>query len=773
MASQRSSHRGSADRAGGGGPATLSALTEEDIQSLWKLYSSRLTDSLHYTDAVVQELWALFSPLLLDTPLVALPPPPPSTAWLAEDAVHRQQITYPTHVFYLLTDNDGREADCPDGAAMSPAMCAAVREQPALVTALLEYFMALIHRQKGGGAPATGYERVYCSVVGNMGCCTSFEAICAAQLGRLLTVKGTVVRMSPCRIACVRMHYRCELCGATRTVAMEDGVLTYPGACAGRCRGFKWAPVTAESVCEEVQHLKLQEQVDSFDTSAEAAGGTGGLHRVVEVELRQPFLEYVTVGDAVCVTGVLATRRGPQARTSTSQPICLQARAVQSLRHQGGGAARGGDAAGGGGSWSMEERGRFYEMARQPQWFHRLAASVAPALYGLDLLKEATLLAVLCGTPRAGGIQRHSIHLLLVGDPGLGKSQLLRAACTVAPRSAFVCAHTASSCGLTMTLARDPVSGEATFEAGAVVHGDGGVTCIDEIDKSAGEHKALLEVMEQETVSIAKAGLIFSMPVRTSLLAAGNPIGGRFDLSKPITANVNLSPALLSRFDIVVCLRDALRNTRQLTHHVLRLHRQPHAAAAAAAAGTGGGTLTIALVRAFIRFAREVCHPVLSRDACALLKRHYLFKRAQMTQGALADMALPITPRYLQALIRVSEARAKAELRPEVTGDDAQYAVELLENCVRSFQDGEPPGAGGAELPRAGAGRKKKNQRDEVIDQLKAMMVARGGQNGFSHSAILSVCEEVGCKNPVLMLHQLNEFGVLLQKGDKYVLSNC
>uniref|UniRef100_A0A0A9X3W5 DNA replication licensing factor MCM8 n=1 Tax=Lygus hesperus TaxID=30085 RepID=A0A0A9X3W5_LYGHE len=202
-------------------------------------------------------------------------------------------------------------------------------------------------------------------------------------------------------------------------------------------------------------------------------------------------------------------------------------------------------------------------MARHPQWFRRLTQSLAPGLYGLSMVKEALLLSVVGGSAYKVGT-RSNIHVLLLGDPGLGKSQLLRAMCAIAPRSAFVCAHTSSSCGLTMTLSRDPISGEATFVAGAVVHGDGGVTCIDEIDKGVGEHKALLEVMEQETVSIAKAGMVFSMPVHTSILAAGNPIGGKFDLSKPIAANVNLSPALLSRFDIVVCLHEGMQGERKL-----------------------------------------------------------------------------------------------------------------------------------------------------------------------------------------------------------------
>ncbi|CAD2222489.1 minichromosome maintenance protein 8 [Angomonas deanei] len=629
--------------------------------------------------------------------------------------------------------------------------------------------MAICERNRAGSKPKV-YTRIYCSVLGHADSVTSFENIRASQLGQFITIKGTVVRMSPCRLVCTSLTYVCDLCKAVKVIETEDGVLSYPGPCSGRCRGYKWSPQVNQSICEEVQLVKLQESIDKFDDSGDAAHG-GGMNRVVEVELRAPLLETATVGDCSCFSGLLVTRRSPNAKNSSSQQICLLARSVQSLRSRG--ALR--DGAVGPDSlestWSMAERGRYFEMARQPQWFERLVHSLAPALFGMETLKEAVLLSILGGTPRFRGLSRSNIHMLMVGDPGLGKSQLLKAACNVAPRSAFVCAHNSSSCGLTVTLSRDPVSNEVTFEAGAVVHGDGGITCIDEIDKTGGEFKALLEVMEQESVSIAKAGLVFSMPVHTSVLAAGNPVGGHFDLSKPLSANINLSPALLSRFDILVCLRDVKSgNTNHLTKHVLKLHQQK-----GANQENQAGVLSSSLVQSFISFARETCFPVLSSDACNVLKDCYLQKRARLAQGqsvydeqpAGSEGEIPFTPRYLYALIRVAEARAKVELRSEVTVADAQYAVGLLEECRGTFltQDLQ-------DQPTSGGPKRKKNQKDQVIDILKGEIIATGN-NSFSHPKIISVCEEVGCKNPNATLHQLNEFGFLLQRGDKYILRDC
>lgn len=689
--------------------------------------------------------------------------------------------------------------------------------------------------------------RLYICVVGDTARPASFALLGAAQLGRMITVRGTIVRMSPPRITCLRMAYRCGLCGVEKRQAAEDGLLVYPTTCEGRCRGYKWSPLPEESECEEVQILKVQEVTDFFVdvTGNPSGGGGGGMTKVIEVELRAPWLDRATVGDMVNVTGILSTRRGDRKAGGTQQ-ICIRARSLLAARQGGGG----GDRSGGGGGgesasaraaavtalfapqqqqqqqplWSPEEAARFYEMSRHPQWFARLSHSVAPSLYGLRKEKEAVLLAMIGGSSAASKIgARSNIHLLLLGDPGMGKSQLLRAACAVAPRSAFVCAHTSSSCGLTMTMSRDPVSGETAFEAGAVVHGDGGITCIDELDKAAAEHKALLEVMEQESVSIAKAGMVFSMPVHTSVLAAGNPLGGRFDFSKPITQNLNLSPALLSRFDIVICLRDAPQKAPQqhqqreagvdndddalcasnLTSHVLELHRHGTTTSGSTQHGRIGGSggrpnataggdspaaLPHALVQDYIIFSRAQSQPSLSHEACDILRHHYLSERAKRaasgngsssfsSSSSSSNMAAglhPVTPRYLQALIRVAEARAKVELRLEVTPEDAAYAVHLLQSCLGSFSSG-PTNSSllGPALPANahGSTRRKRNQQEQIVDLLKAEIAENNsGVNMLSHATIIEACEAVGCRNPNAMLHQLNEYGILLSSAGKYTL---
>jgi len=203
--------------------------------------------------------------------------------------------------------------------------------------------------------------------------------------------------------------------------------------------------------------------------------------------------------------------------------------------------------------------------------------------------------------------------------------------------------------------------------------------------------------------------------------------------------------------------------------------------------------LPTALVQRFVLFCRSQCQPTLRDEACAVLKQHYLDERAK-GRGALtaaagsggggggssssstAPMELAVTPRYLQALIRVAEARAKVELRHEVTQEDAVYAVQLLQGCLDTFAAtngvGQSVAGGGTGLGTGsgGGGSRKRTQREVVIDLLKVEVVQSGGTNKLSHGTIIAACEEAGCKNPAAMLHQLNEFGVLLQCGDKYTL---
>jgi DNA replicative helicase MCM subunit Mcm2 (Cdc46/Mcm family) len=225
-----------------------------------------------------------------------------------------------------------------------------------------------------------------------------------------------------------------------------------------------------------------------------------------------------------------------------------------------------------------------------------LVSSICPGIFGHEMVKAGMVLCMFSGVARGGGAHALAIrgdpHMLVVGDPGLGKSQMVRAAAAVHPRGIYVCGTTCSSAGLTVTMVKDPQTGDSALEAGALVLADQGVCCIDEFDKIKAEHANLLEAMEQQTISMAKAGMIVSLSARTSIIAAANPVGGHYDHAKTVCENIKMSPALLSRFDLTFVLLDDPneRRDKELSEHVIGIHTAHRIAVQNARADNGHGT---------------------------------------------------------------------------------------------------------------------------------------------------------------------------------------
>eukprot|EP00057_Strongylocentrotus_purpuratus_P007225 XP_011661699.1 PREDICTED: DNA helicase MCM8 [Strongylocentrotus purpuratus] len=239
----------------------------------------------------------------------------------------------------------------------------------------------------------------------------------------------------------------------------------------------------------------------------------------------------------------------------------------------------GGIGAGAAVDFSIKELYAIQEIQSQENLFKLIIGSLCPTIYGHELVKAGLILGLLEGTHKYTNDKnripvRGDPHILVVGDPGLGKSQMLQAASNVAPRGVYVCGNTTTTSGLTVTLTKDGSSGDYSLEAGALVLGDQGCCCIDEFDKMGSQHQALLEAMEQQSISIAKAGVVCSLPARTSILAAANPVGGHYNKAKTVSENLKMSGPLLSRFDLVFILLDKPDEEMDslLSEHVMALH---------------------------------------------------------------------------------------------------------------------------------------------------------------------------------------------------------
>jgi DNA helicase MCM8 len=460
----------------------------------------------------------------------------------------------------------------------------------------------------------------------------------------------------------------------------------------------------------------------------------------------------------------------------------------------------------------------------------QLVLSLCPRVYGQEMVKAGLVLALFGGvrklptTPLTNNNNhsnssvpiRGDIHVLMVGDPGLAKSTLLKAAAAAAPRGIYVCGAGSSSAGLTVSIIRE--GGEMSFDPGALVLADRGVCCVDEFDKSTCDHQSLLCAMEQQEVTVAKAGLIASLPARTTVLAAANPQEGSYNRGKSLAENLcMLSPAMISRFDLVFLMLDRPNVDRdnKLSEHVLAKHTR----GGMGGGGMGGGAgdqhqqsmllalpssstttsrekqallikrettscladrlqvkkpddepLPLPLFRKYVAYARQYCHPTLSPPAAAILKDHYLKLRHR--GAANGGTSLPVTHRALESLIRMSEARARVELREEVTAQDALDAIEVMQathdgmlaegpGCIDFMADG----GGGA---RRGAAQAERRRFMEAVRRWCQMNNNNNSGWMIESHDLYDIADKIELAMPDTraFLDYLNEQGDLLKKGN-------
>ncbi|WFO76088.1 minichromosome maintenance protein MCM [Desulfurococcaceae archaeon MEX13E-LK6-19] len=324
---------------------------------------------------------------------------------------------------------------------------------------------------------------------------------------------------------------------------------------------------------------------------------------------------------------------------------------------------------------TREDEEKIKEMARDPWIREKIIASIAPFIYGNWDIKEAIALQLFGGVPKIledGTRIRGDIHVLLVGDPGIGKSMLLQYAARIAPRAVYTSGKGTTAAGITAAVLRDKQTGEYYLEAGALVIADGGLAVIDEIDKMRPEDRvAIHEAMEQQTISIAKAGIVARLNARAAVLAAGNPKYGRYDFEKTIADNINLPPTILSRFDLIFIMRDVpdVEQDRRMARHILGVHKDVEKVKP---------VIPPEMLRKYISYARRYVRPRLTEEARKLLEDFYVMMR----RSGGSKSPIPITARQLEALVRLAEAHAKMALKPVVTLEDAEEAIRLMSKML-------------------------------------------------------------------------------------------
>jgi len=566
----------------------------------------------------------------------------------------------------------------------------------------------------------------------------------AEDLGHFVTVDGLVRKATEVRPKVVDAAFQCLRCGAVIKEPQEGQAFREPlecyedqGGCSRSAASTKFKLLGEASLYLDTQKIEIQEPPEILRGGEEP--------QRLEAYLEDDMAGQITPGQRVVLNGVLrSAQRGRPGAKSTIFDIFVDVNSVEKEQVEYEEI-----------EITQEDVREIREEAALPDIIGRIVQSIAPTIFGLDKEKEALTLQLFGGVAKVmpdGTRIRGDQHLLLIGDPGLAKSQLLSYMASIAPRAVLVSGKGASSAGLTAAAVRDEFGeGRWTLEAGALVLADKGICCIDELEKMNPQDRGSIHVaMEEQMVHIAKAGITATLPSRCAVLAAANPQFGRFVPGKLISEQIQLEPALLSRFDGIFPILDQPDEARdrQMADHILHGHRLGEILRTREELGEApaGDELVDPykpyfnpkFLRKYVAYAKRI-FPVMTPDAMNRIRDHYLDIRKEAEAGTI-----PITPRQLEAFVRLAEASARARLSPLVDVEDADRAVGIIEYWLRRVAStGEERGPLDIDRVMTGV---SASQREQMI-ALRDVIVAVGGAEagpGANEEDILSLAEQRG-----------------------------
>jgi len=567
----------------------------------------------------------------------------------------------------------------------------------------------------------------------------------AEHIGKIIVIDGIVKKAGEVRPEISEGVFVCPDCDTRITVIQTERSIKSPDACECGCkRGFK----LIDQRMYDARWITVEEphEITTGEQPSE-------LRIFLKEDLTDPITQnHTDPGNRIKIIGVLKPMPA-RARTATRQfEIYLDANYVEPIEV----------------GWeeltiSPEDEQTIIELSKDPLVYDKLIGSLAPTIYGLNEVKEAIILQMFAGEPHTlqdNTKVRSNIHILLVGDPSTAKSRIMKLASTLIPRGKYASGTGVTGAGLTATVTKDEqFLGGWVLEAGALVLANKSICAIDEFTHVApSDMIKLQEAMSMESISIAKASIVATLPAQTAILAGGNPKFGRFDPYIPIKEQLDINEVVMSRFDLRFALRDLPNpeTDKKIAEHILKMrHFQEDSAKP---------IIEPQMLKKYIAYARANVHPVLTKEAGEKLKEFYLSMRARSGE----DAPISITLRQYDSLIRIAEASAKIRLSKKVETEDAQRAITLMSVSLRQF--GFEPETGKIDIDRAEGQKMTSAQRSKtkiMLDVINVLEAEMG--KDIPKDEIVRRAKAQGIENADDLLRRLLQMGELYQPNPNFV----
>jgi replicative DNA helicase Mcm len=559
----------------------------------------------------------------------------------------------------------------------------------------------------------------------------------ANHLGTFVAVEGLVKKRTEVRPKLQVGAFQCHKCGAVIRIEQEEDILKEPSECyedqggCGRVSSFKLLTNLSEFI--DSQKIEIQENPEGLRGGAQPER--------ISVYLEDDLVGEISPGDRIVANGMLRSmprRRGQFRLTSFDKAMDAVSIENQEMAFEEV-------------EVSEEDEKEILKMSKDPDIYTKMRESIAPTIYGMDVEKEALILQLFGGLAKEmpdGTRIRGDIHTLFVGDPGTAKSQMLTYMSKIAPRSIYASGKASTAAGLTAAAVRDDFGeGQWTLEAGALVLADMGVACIDEIDKmDEKDRSSLHQAMEQQEISVAKAGINATLKSRCAVLAAANPKLGRFDEFLPMHEQINMPPALISRFDLIFSILDKPNRARDtdLATHILRTHKAGEINENIIKSKKSKRTkkerdklMEIVMptfdpefLRKYIAYAKRNTYPVMTDEALELIKGYYVDFRNS------SEDTVTFTPRQLEAFVRLAEASAKLRLSQEVTIEDAKRSISIIEQYLTRVGMDRETGKFDIDIITTGISHTQQSRMRSIIDIIQKLCDASEDGNAERNDII-------------------------------------